>query len=551
MHDSGIFFSNLLHFFAGLALMAIQVLPLATAADMQKSSGCPVCHADKTNGFSDKHTFAATQCTTCHKGDNTATELDDAHRALIAFPGDMKHAETACGACHSKRVTDVTHSLMNTGKGIVASTRRAFDEPVQNKNDNGYSSLAHTPADSLLRKLCVVCHLGNSKTKHALDVTHDRGGGCSACHINSYPKDQHPALSSRVEDGRCFGCHSRSGRISLNYAGLAETIPAEHKEGNTAEEILQLGDGRQVIKRPADVHHKAGMGCIDCHTSTGLMGGSDNTQQQQQAVDISCVDCHKNDSPGIRLSSWPEKYDSLKQYISAETLSDQLFLTTARSGTPLWNISPGANGSAELYPKLGGPALTIPVYTDSSHPFSNEHQRLHCSACHSQWAPQCYGCHTEYDPQGIQQDHLLKKQTAGRWKEQRWDVRSGLPPLGVTADNKIKPFVPGMIMTIAHPDWQSMKFKRRFAPSEPHTTGKARSCESCHSSAVALGLGQGVLRKSEQQWSFSATHKTLQDGLPADAWTSFDEIASGHAASNDNRPFSHSEILHILNALQQ
>jgi hypothetical protein len=108
-----------------------------------------------------------------------------------------------------------------------------------------------------------------------------------------------------------------------------------------------------------------------------------------------------------------------------------------------------------------------------------------------------------------------------------------------------------MIMTIAHPDWQSMKFKRRFAPSEPHTTGKARSCESCHSSAVALGLGQGVLRKSEQQWSFSATHKTLQDGLPADAWTSFDEIASGHVASNDNRPFNHSEILHILNALQQ
>lgn len=524
-------------------------LPNATAAEMDNRSGCLLCHANKTSGFSDKHAFASKQCTICHKGDNTASELPAAHKAMIAYPGDLKHAESACGACHSKRVRDVTHSLMNTGKGIVASTRKVFDEPLQNENGSGFNSLAHTPADSLLRKLCASCHMGNSKSTHALDVTRDRGGGCSACHINSYPKNQHPALSSRVEDGRCFGCHSRSGRISLNYAGLAETIPADESPASQAD-TLQLADGRPVVRRPADIHYNAGMTCIDCHTSTGLMGGNDNSRHQQQAVDIRCTDCHKNKSAKTSLSSWPAKYDSLKQYVKTDKLSQQLFLTTERSGTPLWNIRLDTNGRVLLYPKLGGPALPVPAYSAASHTLAKEHERLHCSACHSQWAPQCYGCHTEYDPQGTQKDHLLQKQTAGRWVEQRWDVRSDLPPLGITAEDKIKPFVPGMIMTIAHPDWSSVKFKRRFAPSEPHTTGKSRSCESCHRSPVALGLGHGVLGKTGSKWRYTASAETLIDGLPADAWTSFNQVASGQPPSSDeNRPFNYAEIIRILNAL--
>ena len=519
----------------------------ADASTVNDPSGCLLCHANKASGFSARHTFAANQCTTCHRGNDTASDLHQAHNGLIAYPGDMKDAESTCGACHPKRVNDVTHSLMNTGKGIVESTRQTFDEPLQNSHGSGFESLGHTPADSLLRKLCAVCHLSNSKTHHALDVTFDRGGGCSACHINSYPKDQHPALSSRVEDGRCFGCHSRSGRISLNYVGLAETIPDELPTGNAAD-ILQLADGRQVIKRATDVHYRAGMGCIDCHTSTGLMGGNDNTRHQQQAVDIRCTDCHKNESPQITLSSWPEKYETLKQHLKDDQSSNRPFLTTAHSGTPLWNIRLDENGAALLQPKRGGSALTIPAYTAGSHPLAKEHERLHCSACHSQWAPQCYGCHTEYDPQGVQTDHLLKKETAGRWKEKRWDVRSVLPPLGVTADNKIKPFVPGMIMTLSHPDWPSDKFRRRFAPSEPHTTGKSRSCESCHQSSIALGLGQGTFKKTGNAWTFTATEKPLVDGLAADAWTSFENASPGQLAPAGNRPFNSNELLRILNA---
>jgi len=507
--------------YIGLILLVLLTLPAASAAPMENITGCLHCHANKATGFSDKHAFAAAQCTTCHKGDETANDLPQAHEALIVFPGDMEHARTACGDCHAKRVHDVTHGLMNTGKGIISKTRHAFEQKPQSEADVDFRSLGHTPADSLLRKLCASCHLGNSKSSHTLDVTRDRGGGCSACHINSYPKDQHPALTSRVEDGRCFGCHSRSGRISLNYAGLAEAMPSE-QNADTPEDPLQLADGRPVVKRPADVHYEAGMSCIDCHTSTGLMGGNDNTQHQQQAVDIQCEDCHRNELASMK---------------------------TAHSETPLSHISHDKNGNAQLKPKPGGPAIPIPGYTTASHPLATEHERLHCSACHSQWAPQCYGCHIEYDPEGRQKDHLLQKETPGRWKETRWDVRSDLPPLGITVDDNIKPFVPGMIMTIDHPDWEERKFKRIFASTEPHTTGKSRSCESCHRSSTALGLGQGVLKKSSDGWSFLAAHQVLTDGLPADAWTSINNLAPDPSAYPANRPFSRDEMLRILNAL--
>lgn len=514
--------TNNFFIYAVISLLLLQLFPIAVKAAAKSNTGCLSCHVNKSTGFSDKHAFAASQCTTCHKGDAAANSLHQAHENLVAFPGDMQHAEAACGTCHAKRVNDVSQSLMNTGRGMIEKTRQSFGEKSHSKKGNGFNSLGHTPADSLLRKLCVSCHLGNSKSKHTLDVTRDRGGGCSACHINNYPQDQHPALSSRVEDGRCFGCHSRSGRISLNYAGLAEIIPTEH-QADKAAEILQLGDGRTVVKRPADVHHNAGMSCIDCHTSTGLMGGNDNTGHQQQAVDIRCTDCHKNISPQKNPS-------------------------TAHSGTLLWHISQDENGITMLHPKLGGPALQIPPHTADSHPLQKEHARLHCSACHSQWAPQCYGCHIEYDPDGRQKDHLLQTETPGRWSEQRWDVRSGLPPLGITANNKIKPFVPGMIMSIAHPDWPSTKFKRRFAESAPHTTGKSRSCESCHLSSTALGLGQGVLRKSDKEWHYSAAHKTLADGLAADAWTDFNEADMGLFTGTGSRPFNQYEMLKILEA---
>lgn len=313
-------------------------------------------------------------------------------------------------------------------------------------------------------------------------------------------------------------------------------------------ELLQLTDGRTVIQHANDIHHQAGMSCIDCHTSTGLMGGGDNSGFKHQAVDIECGDCHLASVTGVSREDWPDNFAEMQRYLEPGSQSDRKVPLTRRYATPLWHIEIREDGSRLLHPKLGGAALSIPEYKQKDHSNQEQHTRLTCSACHTQWAPLCYGCHSSYDPSGKQWDHLRQQETPGRWTETRWDVRAELPPLGVDGQNRIRPVSPGMIMQVDHPAWEQPLFKRLFALSEPHTTGPSRSCESCHRNSSALGLGQGGLSKRDGKWQFQAARKTLQDGLPADAWTSLDGKLKGQSTGDDIRPLNRQEIQMILNA---
>jgi hypothetical protein len=383
----------------------------------------------------------------------------------------MNNAAETCGTCHAEKVQSVTHSSMHSGHGMVKTTRLLVDGEAGAPGTNTIQSLGHSPADSMLRKLCVSCHLGQEKTAHRLNPTSDRGGGCLACHINTYPETAHPALSRKVSDGRCFGCHSRSGRISLSYAGLAEVQPAEGEK-------LRLADGRHVQQMPPDVHYRAGMGCVDCHSGAELMGEKTTAPHPGNSARVSCTDCH-------------------------EPTPDHLEIT-------------------------------------------DNHQRLECATCHSQWAPQCFGCHMEYDPDGQQWDHLERAETPGRWHEKRWDIHNGLPAMGVNGAGRIELFVPGMIMTLDHPDWEEEKFVRVFAPLSPHTTGKARSCESCHRSSDALGLGRGQIQVEGDALQFTPQHKILRDGLPTDAWTDPTGQFGGNTPREGLHPLSPAEMKRVL-----
>ena len=437
---------------------------------------------------------------------------------------------------------------MHTGRGMVHVTRRVLGEKSSQPED--LSRLGNSPADSLLRKLCASCHLGHEKKKHALDPVKDRGGGCLACHVNAYPEDTHPALTARVSDDRCLGCHSRSARIALSYAGFAE-VNNNAASREAVRSLSQLSDGRLVAKQADDVHHRAGMSCIDCHTGRGLMGWAPGPQYQEQAVDIACSDCHDNKLGRLRLRDWPADLRGRIAALPFESGADQLFVTTKRFGTPLWNVEVVANPDNDeetffLYPKNGGERLRIPQFSMESHFLRDEHRRLTCDACHAQWAPQCYGCHLRYSKKGRQWDHMERRGTSGRWHQKRWDFRRGLPTLGVTADDEISPFIPGMVFTIEHPDWELPKFLRYFAATSPHTVGGSRPCVSCHRSSTALGLGEGRLIRSGDTWMFQPVTESGPDGLPADAWTGLGANRPGVGTRPGERSFTQEEIERIL-----
>ena len=465
-----------------LCFLTVALLPWQGA----EGNTCNDCHAAERTGFAKAHSFAADNCTLCHGGNAHSKAQDESHAGMTGFPGLLQNAAETCGACHAAQVASVPHSLMNTGRGMVDVTRRLVDGDAGDAAPANLQSLGHGPADSMLRKLCASCHLGQAKTSHDLNPVSDRGGGCLACHINSYPADAHPALTRDVSDARCFGCHSRSARISLSYVGLAETnAPGDSDLDSGAvtstPSRLRLPDGRYVERKPADVHFAAGMTCMACHQGTDLMASAGDAVHQRDAVDASCEDCHA------------EMNDAVQAHDAA-------------------------------------------------------HERLECATCHSQWVPQCFGCHMEYDADGRQWDHIEQRETAGRWHERRSDFHNGLGALGVNEHDRIELFVPGMIMTLAHPDWDDEKFVRAFAPLSPHTTGPARSCESCHRSSVALGLGEGAIQLRDGEIQFTPARSFSQDGLPADAWTNIDGSLGGTAARDGHRPLNADEMKSVLAA---
>lgn len=549
--------------------------------------GCLVCH-HRVTGLAASHSPAAVGCRSCHLGDPFTLDAAQAHDGMVRVPGNLDTAALSCGQgkCHGAIVKRVGASLMATGVGLVSVDRFVFGEARTPDGHQGLGQLGRSPADLHLRGLCAPCHLGTLKHKPAPITEASRGGGCTACHLGYAPKKAryaaararafvHPSLTIKAGDDHCFGCHSRSGRISLNYPGWSETaLEPSQVKGQASGKHRVLQDRRVLRRQPADVHHQRKMACIDCHTSRETMGDGQQHQHQEQAVEISCADCHTA-TPGETVG-WAQLDAESRAVIKLRKAPpNRRYLLTRRSGRPLVNVTLGAGQALVLRGKLNGRRYRPRPPKEVCGAGVSGHQRLSCRSCHAAWAPQCVSCHTQYDPAGSTRDPRTGERLAGRFVEYDGEPRAGPPTLGVrrvpgSKRGTIVPFAPGMIMTLntgrggpaprgkLPPTAQSLvgprtKFWRLFAPVAPHTTAhKGRSCRSCHNDPLALGYGRGKLKLSASgptvAWRFSAAFEPApQDGLPADAWIGFRQTRQGPVSTRvDARPFDRQEQDRIL-----
>lgn len=579
-----------------------------------RPEGCLACHGGMT-GFSPAHKPEAVGCASCHAGDPFTLDPARAHRGMVLVPGNLADAARSCGqgACHSDIVPRVERSIMATFAGVIATNRRVFGEDPNVGATPGQPpharQLGHSPADSHLRQLCVGCHLDQAKTTWGPIDQESRGGGCNACHLKYSPEARealqayvpaipersdggppqppppsgkpfprvHPRLSVHAGGEHCFGCHSRSSRISTSYEGWHEMRhdPDDEERGRHPGRYRLLQDGRTFERITPDVHHAAGMECIDCHTALEVMGTGHAVAHKTQALRVRCEDCHA--PAGGRLASRdardidPESRKILG--LRGWTIPPGQRVGATRSGDTLLNVTVDAAGRGTLRRKGDGRASALkPQAAACSGDVA--HQRLGCNSCHTPWTPQCTSCHTEFDPSSEGHDHLARRFVKGEWMEESSHFDAGPPALGVRrADglgerggDLIDTFVPGMIMTLDRNIRQGAPsdtvFRRLFAPTAAHTTQRAsRSCVSCHQDPVALGYGKGVLkfepgplpavnRRGGRQgtWRFTPQEAPLpQDGLPADAWTGFLAARADRASTHDGaRPFSVEEQQRIL-----
>jgi hypothetical protein len=157
---------------------------------------------------------------------------------------------------------------------------------------------------------------------------------------------------------------------------------------------------------------------------------------------------------------------------------------------------------------------------------------LECYTCHATWAPQCYGCHVKIDYSGGKQNpdflaashdqdlhgttggmrSLQKYLVDGQVTETRSFMRWEDPALSQNGEGRISPTIPGCqtTITVIGKDGKALLQNHIFkipnaegageegqnaidmSAVQPHTISKeSRTCESCHTSAKALGLGIG------------------------------------------------------------
>ena len=542
---------------------------------------CFDCHQGM-RGFSPSHQPELIGCTPCHLGDPLAQDKKEAHKDMVLIPGNFNDMHRTCGTtnCHHDIIPRIENSLMSTMSGVVSVNRCVFGESDTLDHQWHVKDLTkETAADMHLRQLCASCHLGNEKKNLGPITEKSRGGGCNACHLqydramleahelysankDSFLLDLHPALTVEVNNDKCFGCHSRSGRISTSYEGWHETkLSSDEMRGPDQHRLLQ--DGRVFEMIVPDVHHLAGLECIDCHPSSEVMGDGNSYLHQEQAVKIKCSDCHQ-DGKNKRvlfadLDAESKKLIAIRKW----ALGDEEFVFNEESKLPLYNVL-STNDSVVVIGKNSGERYHAKPPADPC-TRGNAHQAMSCQTCHSGWSPQCIGCHNTFEPETFAMDLLDHKKVKGKWIEHIGLFFSDRPTLGVVEElendidiRQIKTFVSGMILSIdksgvgGHEDDPEI-FHRLYAPLDAHTTTvEARDCKSCHLSPLAIGYGRGQLelveRGGQHEWRFLPEYADSKyDGLPQDAWIDFLEDPNGMKSTRHNaRPFDLEEQYSIL-----
>jgi hypothetical protein len=286
--------------------------------------------------------------------------------------------------------------------------------------------------------------------------------------IRNVSKVSNGIIVRGITDEACVGCHQGSNRTVMQYWGVRLDQNADLANNfqypanpvtfqNTAQDtrlfdpgvqnntfngrnadqyiLTEDYDGDGLDDTPADIHYEAGMGCIDCHGSRDLHGGTagDPTSgkiqsRQDQSTKISCESCH-GDIEQYAATVDCRDYQGQQQTCAADKL-----------GNPLRNVTKDAQGNYWLRSRIFGELHFVPQSYDlvsqnnKTHPVTgnllyspkasyamgridgtpgrgplqdnlpptigfSHTDNLDCTSCHASWTNNCIGCHlkNEYD----------------------------------------------------------------------------------------------------------------------------------------------------------
>jgi hypothetical protein len=275
-----------------------------------------------------------------------------------------------------------------------------------------------------------------------------------------------------------------------------------------------------------DLHHRAGLACIDCHVRSEIMGDGQMRPAGLTHVGLRCTSCHG--TPGQ-----PPRQP----------------LTTL--GQPLTNLRPRDGGGWLLTGKLDGRARDIPqLKGGAAAPVAHQvpqHVRVSCHACHNALNPADWGWQVlletrpvwqqwaslaaQGDPQVLSEvtaqlalppdrrrppqsrDWLSGETRPGLWLVAPWFRRFEWRLHGQGPGGLSYLLAPRFQYVITRLDQDGHLVEQAnlprtaqglpglgLTPWHPHSVSKAApGCAACHGSALAWGLGLTFLQAGPQK----------------------------------------------------
>jgi hypothetical protein len=462
----------------------------------------------------------------------------------FANPSDLRIVEQTCADCHArlsghllKSLHGTTASHLNDGlyENGVNPTRESIysifsvkDEDGR-RGEHGLKSLksietlrgARRNPDlgdhfaDLPRKACMQCHPWSEGFGLSGRLGQDgfyRGSGCASCHV-TYAEDglSHSAdesidkfqpghairheMTSAPPTSTCTHCHVGDASIGNAFVGKAQLYPQMPAGPDIVNTTDRLIAGQFFIQderlTPSDVHHAAGMHCIDCHTVRDIMGDGDIYGSMQPAVGIECISCHG--TPGAYADLKSMRGRSLP---NVERIGDVFVLRSKVTGRSL-RIKQVRDVVDSDHPDFRPAAVAA---------MNAEHAKLECYTCHSGWNTNFFGFHFDRNEQFTQLDLITGRTTRGSvTTQERVFATLRQFVLGLNPEGMVAPYMVGfssmgtvhgqdgeLLIDQGLPTTAAGLSGMTMVHHQTHSVQRAaRDCIECHRSPATWGLGTG------------------------------------------------------------
>jgi hypothetical protein len=318
-------------------ISSVFLLIAAPALDAQTANSCLECHSklDPPLGVArveftgSIHAQKGLTCTSCHGGDASSNDMDQAMGKSAGFKGHIERAQVPalCAKCHSD-----------------AAYMRGYNPSVRTDQFSQYQTSVH---GKLLSKgdthvaVCSDCHSAHQirppndpqSTVYPLNVAKT----CANCHASpdhmkgyNIPINQFALYSTSVHHDAlvvggdlsaptCPTCHGSHGAAPPGVASVERVCSSCHVFQQQLFDSGAHKDAFAAMNLP---------GCITCHSNHDIRHPTDVTIGTGK--DAVCVKCHSAGEPAYVAAA--AMHDDLQNLDSAIMRSDEILNRAATSG---------------------------------------------------------------------------------------------------------------------------------------------------------------------------------------------------------------------------